>query len=158
MNIDFSQKELRFLIKALVMTYAEDYYDFDLDHAGGFGVRLDILGKIISQLKREGREYFNEVSKLSSNKSRFTSYLFMGANKYSTVQMNLLFRRIRFAINEISAMQQMGGMGTNFDQDEYDKAKSNVTLVVLDVMEALGVTPKDVLDHTLCVGKRIINK
>lgn len=158
MNIDFSQKELRFLIKSLLMTYAEDFDDFDLNSIGDFGTRGYILGSIISQLGRDGREYYSEVKKLSINKDRFVSYLFMGAGKYSTVQMNHLFKRIRYAINEISTMQQMGGIGTSFDKDEYDRKKSNVVLVVIDVMEALGVAPKDILDHCLCVSKKVNDK
>lgn len=159
MKVELSKEELLFLIKALVMTFAESAEDFNIEIIGGrSGTREGILGKLFQCLGREGRDYYKEASRSSTEKNRISSYLFMGNGNLSLVLRNRFFKRLNYAIHESGVIQQIGRMGIHCYQKEYDKVKSDIALVVLDLMGALDISVEDILKHTVCSAKKSSNK
>jgi len=148
MNIDFTEEELTFLVKALVQNYADDKSDMDKDHES---MSQRMLMKIF--MSADINTAWSEArSSQYNDKPSTNGCVFMGSPD-AIGNMNMIHRRLAYAFMMSSGMQQNGGMGTDFD-DEWDtKAKDALASVVKDVMTALGVSMDDLRMQNLKVFK-----
>src|SRR5271154_5226668 len=89
MNIELDDKQVDFLLRALVFNHASLHKDFE-DDQHGRGMEGLLIGKLV-QANRKLHERFNELSDERWKKGEsFTSYLFMGSGFHSLVETNRL--------------------------------------------------------------------
>ena len=142
MNIDLSDKEAEFLLRALINNYAEDYQDFE-QNISDTGICGLLIGKFISKnynlmssFRRAREDKFGE-------KERIKNLLFMGTGWHSIIMKNKLHKRLEFAVGQLGGIQQNGGMGTEFDEELDVQAKQDIKFVLQDMLIAFGLTPDD---------------
>lgn len=142
MKIELDDRQAEFLMRALLLNYAEDNQDFESDISDR-GVGSFIIGKLC-QADFKMYDVYNTVRDLKrQEKNRINDYLFMGAGWHSLVAKNKLHRRIDQAVSALGGMQQNGGMGTEFDEESDKKDKQTLKEVALDVLTAFGLTVDD---------------
>lgn len=144
MNIELSDKQAEFLIRALVCNYGEKDTDFQENIADN-GIGYEIIGKLaISSESLTNSFYQTEREKVY--KDRINKKIFMGNGWHSKIDTNLLHKRLHFAFHELGIMEQNGGMGTVFDEELSDRNIKNIKSVLNDIIYAFGMTPKDLID------------
>ncbi len=67
----------------------------------------------------------------------FKDPIFMGGGAYSVRDCGLLLGKVNQALSLLSGMQQNGGMGTAFDEDEDREGAERIEAIVRDVAMAL---------------------
>lgn len=140
----FSDKEVEFLIRALVSNYAEDERDFDPQDITDHGMAHQVLGELMATDQyRKGHQHYRQANKERCSGEAITKKLFMGSGNYSIVAKNKLHRRLEFAISELGALEQNGGMGTEFDIEMDKECRENIKNVIGDMMVAFGLTVED---------------
>ena len=138
MNIELSEKQVVFLIRALFCTFVEDQRERNS------GTREALISSLISKLPDE---YYDSIYEEADGDSRLDSIinkpLFLGSGIHSVVAKNKLYKRLEFAISQLSAIQQNGGMGTEFDEELDIKCKTDIVDVIRDFITAFGfeITP-----------------
>lgn len=147
MKIEFSDEEVKQLVRALVCSHGETYEDFSEDISWR-GTNDLLLGKFMSSMV--AFEAFNKARASRLAQEPLNKKLFMGAGTHSIVQVNLLHKRLAFATSELSAIQQNGGMGTEFDEQMDKECTQNIRDVIKDIMIAFDVKPEE-----LCSPKQI---
>lgn len=138
MKIELSEEELEFLIRVLRNNYGENETDFNEDIFSN-GINDLLLGKLISG-SRCGIEYFNTTRTHRLLDTSLNQFIFWGNGWKSKVLGNKLHKRLAYAFNVQSGMQQNGGMGASFNEESDKKDKISLYLVIKDIMTALGVT------------------
>lgn len=141
MNIDFSEKEISFLMRTLANNYAEDYEDFDPCNIGDTGTAGLLIGKLIHA--KGAYKAFTEARKEKYLKEPINEKLFMGTGNVSIVKANRLHKRLRFAFSELGGMEQNGGMGTEFDVEADIESAQNIKDVIKDMLVAFNLKPED---------------
>jgi hypothetical protein len=141
--VEFSAKEIEFLIRALVSNYAEDESDFVSKYnISSQGISGELIGKLIKIIP-SGIDIYHKARKSLSLNSSLNKKLFMGNGYHSIINANKLHRRLRFATNQLGGLEQNGGMGTEFDTDLDRECIIDIVNVVKDIMIAFGLTEKD---------------
>lgn len=86
---------------------------------------------------RDGSLNNEELSKKVKERL-FQGMIFMGAGAHSGVMVDLLHRRVDYAISMLSGEQQNGGMGTEYNEKFANEAIESIDAVILDLITALG--------------------
>lgn len=145
MNIELSDNEIKFLIRALVMNYADIEEDFVPDDISASNQNSAIIGKFLSGMAKR-----DEYSKAKNNrylKDRLPPKpLFLGAGWHSIIHTNMLHKRLQYAVSELGGNQQNGGMGSTFKYVEDQEATENIKNVLRDLITAFGMTTDDLKD------------
>lgn len=145
MKIDLSNKEIEFLIRALVCNFAENRSDFNLENITDSGICGLLIGKL--SLTPGNIKHYNNVRIEKYNaKNKFGKKLFMGNGNHSTVDLNYLHKRLEFAVSSSSVMEQNGGMGEPFNQEMDLECKQNILNVIKDLILAFDVNIEDLLN------------
>lgn len=142
MKVELSDKEVEFLIRALCSNYAERESDFDEDITSG-GITADLIGKLVSAAGDKGRAYYFAAKRDRCSNVPINKKLFMGAGWRSSVDAATLHKRLRFAMLQLSALEQNGGMGCPFDSLLHYDCIQDIKKVVKDILIAFGLQPDD---------------
>lgn len=145
MKLDFTEKEIEFLIRAVVCNYAEQDSDFKGDISDN-GPSNMVIGKLVG-----GSEHFENVyydaRKQRLAKDMVNKNVFMGNGWHSTVDVNTFHKRLTFAFCELSIIEQNGGMGTEFDEKLNDRNLKNIKDVLKDIVIAFDMIPQHLMDN-----------
>lgn len=142
MKIDLTEEQLHFLIRAVIQSYTEDTTDHvsaDLTDQGVWG---EVIG-ILTQAGDRSHKIYNQARQSRCLETPIRKSLFMGSGWYSTINANNLHKRLQFAVCELGSMQQNGGMGTEYLEQEDIDAKKNIKDVILDIMIAFDMKLED---------------
>lgn len=137
MNIDLSDKEIEFLIRALVKNYAEEQSDFKENDIADYGISNLLIGKLVSRSNKNDCYDLARQARYIENK--LDKKLFMGCGNVSTVRKNDLHCRLEFAVSCLSAIEQNGGMGTEFDEAMDKECRQGIADVIDDMKIAFGI-------------------
>ena len=69
--------------------------------------------------------------------------LFLGCGWCSSVNVNYIHKRLQFAVSQLGGMEQNGGMGAEYIEQEDIDAKKNIKDVILDIMIAFDMKLED---------------
>lgn len=143
MKIDLDDKEIDFLIKALVNNYASDQNDFDPLNIADSGTCYMVIGKVVSQSRKHKLFSATRDDRYTVVKTPINKKLFMGAGHHSIVAKNLLHKRLEFAAYQLAGIEQNGGMGTEFNEESDKQEKEDIKDVMRDLLVAFGLTADD---------------
>lgn len=141
MNVDLSEQEISFLMRALVNNYAEEHQDFDPKNISDTGVAGLLIGKLI-HFKGAYKAYV-EARKEKYLQEPINEKLFMGTGNVSIVKANKLHKRLRFAYSELGGLEQNGGMGTEFDVQADVEGRQAIKDVIKDMLVAFDLKVED---------------
>lgn len=144
MKIDLTEEQLNFLIRAVVQNYAEDTTDYNSIDLSDRGICGEVIG-ILTQVSDKSRKTYNKAMQSRFLTTPIKQSLFMGSGWHSTINVNNLHKRLQFAVRELSAMQQNGGMGTEYIEQEDIDAKKNIKAVILDILTAFNMKLEDLV-------------
>lgn len=142
MQIDLDDKEVEFILRCLMLQYAEDHDDFSGDISSN-GLSYKLFGKIIRQSKMDFDDAYKMIRNLRVLKTSIGEYLFMGAGYHSTILLNKLHKRLSYAGYVLGGMQQNGGQGSEFDEASDKEDKQSLIDIVKDMLVAFGLTVED---------------
>lgn len=144
MKIDLTNEEINFLYKALDCNYAE------IENCNGHfndSVPEIIKQKLIATFKidfnflKNSRQYkYYKNNYFSNNK------LFLGSGIHSVNDVSIAHKRLAYAISNLSAIQQNGGMGTEFNDIMDKECTNNIKEALKDIIKAFGITPEELND------------
>ena len=140
MQIDLSDKEIKFLIRVLLQNYAEKQDDFVQGmNLSSHGSTSDLLNKIMY----EDWDAFKKAQKEKYLEEPVNEKVFMGSGAYSIDLMNRYHKRLAYAFCELGGDQQNGGMGSDYNQSEHDDAIKNIKDVIKDLLVAFNLSIDD---------------
>lgn len=145
MIIDLTDDQCKYLIRLLVSNYADQLSDFSPNDIGDVGTK----GLLIGKLAGPNRSYWEEYCKAKDNRyvsQPLTKPLFMGAGYISTVNLNQLHIKLASAASNLSAIEQNGGQGTEFDDVMDKECTTNIKQALKDIIAAFGYKPEDLND------------
>ena len=142
MSLEFSEQEIKFLMRALVNNHAEDYGDFDSRNIADHGIAGLLIGKLIHA--KGAWEAYTNARKEKYLKEPISEKLFMGTGNVSIVRKNQLHKRLEFAISELGGLEQNGGMGTEFDTEMDIEGRQNIISVIKDMLVAFNLKTEDI--------------
>lgn len=139
-NIEFTNKEIEILIRALTLSYfqEESLDDFKL---------IDVLKNKLIDLPDFSIDTCEILKKAHSSRmieTKIGEKLFLGGGVNSVVAANNLHKRLNYAISILGGMQQNGGMGSEFSEEEDLQGKNELHEVIKDIACALNVDLKDI--------------
>src|SRR5580765_3081407 len=102
MKVELSKDEVSFLIRTLVMNYAENEEDFDPSNIACSNERSPI-GKLLFTSQAE---YSKAKSERHLEERLPPRKLFLGSGWHSIVHVNRLHKRLQFAVSELGGNQQ----------------------------------------------------
>lgn len=145
-KLKLTDKELNFMLRALICNYAEENEDFN--NSNDIGCRNGVSDSILSKLFFAGcsHEDYYAARKFRYLKERINKTLFLGAGWHSMVAINNLHKRLNYAINALSGEQQNGGMGTEYDDHSGNEDNVIIRNVLKDIIFAFNMTPDDLKD------------
>lgn len=140
MNIELTDREVEYLIRALVLNYADRQEDFhppdDITTRNGLGDSL--ISKLVRLSGKAYDAYVAVKNERYSAKEPVSEKLFLGAGYHSILQKNQLHKRLEFAFSELGGIQQNGGQGTEFDKKMDKECSENIHSVLADIVYAFG--------------------
>jgi len=142
MNIDLSDNEIDFLIRAIVSNYGQKSKDYGLDISSR-GIGAEIIGKFVI-LNKKYRAIYSNARKDSEFFEPINNKLFCGSGWLSILHIAHLHKRLESAIDNLCTIQQNGGMGTEYDEQLEFKCRSEIKSIVKEIMFALDVSVKDI--------------
>lgn len=152
-----TEKQIEFLIRALVLNYAETSNDFKPNDIVSSGPASLLIGKMAQFMPDSGDEKYELCDKIyyAAEDSRYLKQkinkrLSMGAGNISTVALNNLHKRLNFAACQLAGREQNGGMGHEFDEKRDAEEKQDIIDVVKDIMIAFDLKIDDLGDK-ICV-------
>lgn len=149
MKLELSDKEAKYLLKALINSHGDTEEDFDTNDITQSSPKDFIIGKLV-QFNTEMFNEYNQTRRDRFERLPLKKKLFMGNGYHSMVVVNLLHKRLAWAASELSGLEQNGGMGTTFDSEMDKECTQNIKDVIKDIMIAFDVKPED-----LCEPKQI---
>lgn len=147
MKIELTDEQIEFLIRSVVLSYAEKDSDFKSNDIVDNGPSGRIIGKLVSNLERFEDAYY-DARKQRFVTDRVNKNIFMGNGWRSTVAANILHKRLAFALGELSVIERNRDMGTMFDEDLNKRNIKNIKDVLNDIIFAFNLTPKDLMTET----------
>lgn len=145
MKVDLTEEQIEFLLRSVVLSYAENESDFKSNDIADSGPSNRIVGKLVGASERFEDAYY-DARKQRFAKDRIDKSIFMGNGWRSTVDVNTLHKRLAFAFYELGFIEQNGGMGSEFDEELNDRNLKNIKDVLKDMLVAFGMTPQDLMD------------
>lgn len=144
MKIELSDKEIDFLVRALVCNYGEKETDYEKDISNS-GLSYELIGKFIFA-SNASSDIFYQARREEVCKDKTHKTAFMGHGWLSKIFTNLLHKRLHFAFHQLGMMEQNGGMGTDFDEKMQQECTQNIKDVLNDLIFAFGMTPQNLMD------------
>lgn len=144
MNLNLSDNELDFLVRAIVSNYGQLPKDYEQDIASK-GVGEEIIGTIV-MLDRKYKQAYLNAKKESSISEPINQKLFCGAGWVSGIVIAALHKRLMYAVKNLSAMQQNGIMGSEYDKQMEIECRTEIKSVVKDLMFAFDLSVEDILN------------
>jgi hypothetical protein len=139
MQIDLSDKEIKFLIRVLVQNYAEEMDDFVQGmNLNSDGIASDLLNKVMY----EDLNTFKKAHKERCIEEPLNEKLFMGSGVHALDLENRLHKRLVFAFIQLSGSQQNGGRG-DFDEEYEKQSSQDIKDVLKDLLVAFDLKPDD---------------
>jgi hypothetical protein len=142
MKIDLNEREIEYLIRIINNNYGEKELDFDKDITSR-GIGNSLVGKLICSSNDKNYRLYEAAREHLTQDNQINKKLFMGTGWHSRILCNLLHKRLSFAFSELSAKQQNGGMGYEFDHDMNKKCEESIKNVIKDIMFAFDLSVKD---------------
>jgi hypothetical protein len=143
----FRVDQIIFLLKCLYSNYVEE--DLGSTDLLGYGSTQAVLTAPLIEAAGADRELYYSI-----RKSRYCKVnefakdkLFCGGGHYSSNRIARLHQRLAFAVSCLSGEEQNGGMGTEFNEESSRDANNNIKDVLLDIIRAFGIKPKDLVTH-----------
>lgn len=144
MKLELTDDEAKFLMRALVHSYAENESDYFTAKNISQSSPVELLvGKLVSKYYSLQEVYYEARKERFSGQEPFGKRLFLGSGFHSLLDINKIFRRINYAIRELGGEQQNGGMGTEYDEQSAKEADQGIKGVLKDLIFAFGYEPKD---------------
>lgn len=141
MKIDLSDQEIEYLLRVLVLNYADREEDIQPDILNPPKIRESLLSKLLND--NNFYLYPSIHKEQFSAKDSINLKLFMGTGWHSVVEANKLHKRLEFAISQLGGEQQNGGMGTEYDEQSAKVADEDIKSVLRDIIFAFGYKPED---------------
>ncbi len=124
--MEFSPEERDLILRALINNYVETESD----------LKNNVAENLIQKIIHLDQEYASTILVNENLAKPINEPIFLGNGIYSKLAENNLHKRLAYALEELSGMQQNGGMGFEFDQESFEQSRENIINVIKDIIVA----------------------
>ncbi len=142
MKVELTEKQVNFLIRAALNSYAEKDSDFDIDLDSG-GIAFDAARALVACGGASALETFQSARVGAAEPAPIYKRLFMTGGWLSKVAANRLHRRLQFAMQQQANLERSGTLGPELDSPEDKVARINIRRVIVDLMLAFDLNIED---------------
>lgn len=141
-NINLTDEQIEFLVRTCCASYAMDERDIRSENGIHSTIAAEVIGALLYQ-RKNFTSSFGSMMKQCSLSEPINKKLFMGAGNHSIIALNKLHKRLQYAAHQLGALEQNGGMGTEFDEKLEKDCKDDIVSVIKDIMYAFDISKED---------------
>lgn len=145
MKIELTEKQVEFLIRALIYNFGATQEDYCGENITESNVGDFVLGKLAQSSGSSFAYFENIMGEQFKKKPLPDRRLFMGAGYHSILHFNDLCKRLKYISGVLGGKEQNGGMGTIFDEKSDSEDEKEIKDSLREIILAFGYTPKDLL-------------